>query len=272
MRLLFPGEPVGDFVRRPGFYKRLRYRLRLALWGLGAEGVEPEWHLLPLLVDPTRAAIDVGANYGAYAGALCRLTRRVHCFEPFPALAEQLRRRLPPWAIVHAAAASDHSGETTLMVPLKADGSLAVAGASIDPNNREIAAHNRVERIRCPVVRLDEAVSEPVGFIKIDVEGHELATLRGAERILREDRPVLLIESVRQLNASAPFDVADYLRARCYHGVFLWSGRLHALEAFRPDVHQPLLAGGSAASPFAWNFIFLPGPLTQNSGSAPAAS
>ncbi|MDW8445100.1 MAG: hypothetical protein RML45_13155 [Acetobacteraceae bacterium] len=39
MRLLFPGETLWDFLSRPGLYKRLRYRLRLALWEAGAGGV-----------------------------------------------------------------------------------------------------------------------------------------------------------------------------------------------------------------------------------------
>ena len=45
------------------------------------------------------------------------------------------------------------------------------------------------------VVALDGyALRRPVSFIKIDVEGAEPQALRGAARLLREDRPVILSE------------------------------------------------------------------------------
>lgn len=257
MRLLFPGETLGDFLSRPGLYKRLRYRLRLALWDVGVAGVEPEWRLLPVLVDRTRAAVDVGANYGAYAGALCRLATRVHCFEPIPQLAAMLRVRLPPQVTVYAAAASDHAGETTLVVPLRPDGTVASANASIERSNPDLANYPSLQKITCPVVRLDDVVQEPVGFIKIDVEGHEYSVLKGAERIIRECRPVFLIESTNFMNSDSPGRVIEFLKAHGYDALFLFDGRLHPLEAFAVDKHQRL-HDGRPVEPFVYNFIFLP--------------
>ena len=46
-----------------------------------------------------------------------------------------------------------------------------------------------------PVVALDRLdIQRPVRFIKMDVEGAEPQVVRGAERILREDRPIILSE------------------------------------------------------------------------------
>ena len=45
------------------------------------------------------------------------------------------------------------------------------------------------------MVALDAlALRRPVRFIKMDVEGAEPQVVRGAERLLREDRPVILSE------------------------------------------------------------------------------
>lgn len=44
-------------------------------------------------------------------------------------------------------------------------------------------------------VRLDDVVPPGVGLIKMDIEGGEPAALRGAKRILSEDRPALYIEA-----------------------------------------------------------------------------
>ena len=46
-----------------------------------------------------------------------------------------------------------------------------------------------------PVVALDMLdIRRPVRFIKMDVEGAEPQVIRGAERILKDDRPVILSE------------------------------------------------------------------------------
>jgi Methyltransferase FkbM domain len=53
------------------------------------------------------------------------------------------------------------------------------------------------DAVEIPVRTLD-SLREDLGFhpdlVKIDVEGYEIAVLRGASRTLREDRPVLFLE------------------------------------------------------------------------------
>jgi hypothetical protein len=42
---------------------------------------------------------------------------------------------------------------------------------------------------------LDESIADrPVAFMKIDAEGAEALVLRGAQRLLVEDRPILLVD------------------------------------------------------------------------------
>jgi hypothetical protein len=60
-----------------------------------------------------------------------------------------------------------------------------------------------VQSYQCRLERLDDAIGGPVGFIKIDIEAHELPVLEGAAEILNRDRPVLLIESEKRHHSEA---------------------------------------------------------------------
>ncbi len=48
-------------------------------------------------------------------------------------------------------------------------------------------------RISIQILALDDVVTEPVGFIKMDIEGAELSALQGAAGIITRDRPFLAI-------------------------------------------------------------------------------
>jgi len=57
------------------------------------------------------------------------------------------------------------------------------------------------------------------GVVKIDVEGHELEVLRGAPKLLREHRPVILLElhlDMLETRGIRPAEVVDILRAAGY--------------------------------------------------------
>ncbi|MCW8087317.1 FkbM family methyltransferase [Sabulicella glaciei] len=213
-------------------------QMRQARWG----NTEPEWRLLHELADPDRAAVDVGGNHGLYAGQLARLCPQVHCFEPQPALVAELQRKLPRNVTIHNMALSDTTGIATLRVPPGDDGR-----ASLHPANAV-----RGDTLLVPLRRLDDVVREPVGFMKIDVEGHEMAVLRGAEEIIRRDRPALLVEAEAMHEPSQPFELFRHLFDRGYAGWFLWQGERLSVEAFSPETHQREDRMGG----YAHNFMF----------------
>ena len=47
--------------------------------------------------------------------------------------------------------------------------------------------------VEIPMVRLDDDISEPVTFIKMDIEGSELEAMKGAELHIRKDKPKLAV-------------------------------------------------------------------------------
>ncbi len=222
---------------------------------------EAEYYLLDQLVDPRRAAIDVGGNEGIYAGRLAQLCPRVHCFEPIPWLASGLRARLPRSVMVHQMALSNREGQAELRIPFH-EGIEDQGYATLESANA-LHASTDIKIISCDLNRLDAMVAESVGFIKIDVEGHEMAVLEGATEILTKHRPVLLVESETRHNSAAPRNIFEFLADLGYDGEFMVGEQRNPVSAFRADWHQnveslavPVKDGGSIAPRYINNFIF----------------
>ena len=242
---------------------------RLTLLGRDAQAaffghrLEPEIRMLPFLVPRGRTAIDVGANVGVYTHALSKLAARVYAIEANPAMAAQLRRAYGGRATIVNAAASAEDGAATLRIPDVGDRGTGLA---------TIAAGNALggERFTSVTVdarRLSELVPahEDVGFVKIDVEGHELAVLEGARPLLARSRPNILLEAEERHRPGAVASVADMLAALNYTGFMLADGILAPLAAFDVSRHQTVSLQQSAAldrgvrpAGYVNNFIFVP--------------
>jgi FkbM family methyltransferase len=134
-------------------------------------------------VGPGMTIIDIGANIGEYSlflAALVGSTGRVIAVEPEPENFGRLRRALSHLACVELihAAASSRRGKLHLFLSEK----LNVDHHTYDDGEGRSC-------LQVEAIALDDYVQigTRVDFIKIDVQGAELAALKGAERILREN-------------------------------------------------------------------------------------
>lgn len=192
------------------FYHRAwRYRLR-------TERDELAFVLRSSLQGAT--VLDIGANRGIYSYWLHRQVGpqgQVIAFEPQPELCTELDKlkrafRLNRLTIVPTALSST-SGQAELIRPPGHWG-----GASLHHAQRE-----GMDVLPIAMTTLDAYFAQhprrPVGFIKCDIEGHELSCLRGGERLLQEDRPTLLLEC-----SDGHFEqVQSYLHGLGYRSYFL---------------------------------------------------
>lgn len=225
---------------------------------------EPELHELHRLVRPGTVAVDVGAHFGVYSVALARLVGkrgRVISIEPITEDAGMLRRamrtlRLPVTVVECAVSAA--AGEATLRVPLLGGAQkTALATLQLQAQADDLSG---IEERRVRVRTLDEilaGVTLPVGFIKIDVEGHELDVLAGAGETLRRHRPNLLVEINGDVSPEPVRGVISRIERLGYRGEFLEEGRFRRpAGTFDPLRHQapgahPLSRG------YVNNFLFL---------------
>lgn len=148
-----------------------------------------EMDAIPLRSDVVHV-IDVGANRGQFlTWAAARFpVAEFDCFEPFAGSRAKLEKVLPPGRTVrvHPVAVSESSGESTFHVTRDDDSSSLLSPTSLQSDTFSGAVEK--EAITVPVRTLDDevpAVRSP-SLLKLDIQGGELAALRGARRLLTE--------------------------------------------------------------------------------------
>ncbi len=222
---------------------------------------ELELRLMQAIVPRGRPFIDVGANVGVYSIVLEDVVgaANLYCCEPLPQLYQRLRRLLPK-AHVYNVALSDHSGSATISVPT-VHGRVLPTRATLERDVQELSVEvESTSELTVATLTLDDLCAQAnvrqLGAVKIDVEGHEQAVLRGAERTLAQHQPLLLVEIEQRHHRTPISTLLAEVEQRGYTGFFIdrpfW--RLRPLAEF--DLVQ-------AQGLFEWsayinNFLFVP--------------
>ncbi len=190
---------------------------------MGAEfGLRYEQAEVQVLADRLPAGgtlVDVGANVGLHSVQLAKLVDglRVLAFEPVGQTFTLLQRNIAKNGVAEQvtarrAAVSDRDGTLRLTTNFQ------YANFVVPEGSR--AAEDAVEEVDCRTLDgLLDGTTERVDAIKCDVEGAELAVLRGAEKTIDRFRPLLLLEvdarwAARYGNTGA--DVFAFLTGRGY--------------------------------------------------------
>jgi FkbM family methyltransferase len=122
---------------------------------------------------------------------LSKVYSTVIAFEPNTRVAAPLRNaKLKNVQVIHEGVSSAH-GQAILHIPVS-KGVILSGWASLEDQNA--ADSDSVIDLAVTINTLDSHAIDQVRFIKIDVEGHELEVLHGAEQTIRKYKPHLLIE------------------------------------------------------------------------------
>ena len=153
-----------------------------------------------------KITLDIGAHKGVITDSVRRHDpyRLLYMFEADPDKFRRLRNTFSG-ITTYPYALTDFDGEVEFFINTKRSGFSSLTASE---DARKVTVQARKLDSIMPEIKL-------VTSVKIDVEGHELAVLRGAEQLIKRCQPVIMFESGP--NDAEPhnqlydwFDVRDY--------------------------------------------------------------
>jgi FkbM family methyltransferase len=214
--------PVGTYASGIADFDLDLQRLDLAARAFALRGFF-EWRIstvAAVVLQPGDTVFEGGAHYGTETFYYCALVGSkgtVVSFEADSSLAARLRREAErqeaTQLVVTGAALGDKEG-TALFELAAADSNSGLGSLStgVDPHSG---------RVEVAVSTLDAAMAAHgrPRLVVMDIQGGELGALRGAERVLADARPVVVLEvesaSLHRLGGSAE-ELLDLLRGSGY--------------------------------------------------------
>lgn len=142
------------------------------------------------------SAVDVGANIGNHTVFFSKYYEKIFSFEPHPLIFKILCLNAEiNSSKIHCfnVGVSSENRQARFHTPHKTH----VSSSKI---LKESSVHND-DFLTIDLVSLDtvnELNKEKIGLLKIDVEGHELEVLNGAEKLITKNYPVILFEQKRK--------------------------------------------------------------------------
>jgi len=216
---------------------------RIFEWMMVRKPHDPDYPLLALLLrGDSGCVIDVGANYGQSSRFFAQNLRvsRLVAIEPVALSARRkmrLRRQISQIEIVEAMCGRSAAQFRPFWVPKIGPFALDQASSSDLPSLRARmrklfpiayrAITFRESQIR--TVTVDGLAENPM-FLKIDVEGSELACLEGSMLTLTQSKPVLLVEATENRTA-----IVQFLAGLGYE---LFIRERNSLLAYNPDLNS----------------------------------
>ena len=202
-----------------------------------------------LVLQKNKKYIDVGACRGEYIAMAQNFipSESIYAFEPIPFMYHHLVSTFPNVNIYNVAVSSQ-IGHGDFFVANNEE-----LSGLVEKNSKFLPTGTVFEKIAVSIVTLDEVIDNKndVGLIKIDVEGNELAVLKGAESLISQSRPAIYCEW--GTNGPENYNIAP-------ESLFAWCGE-HEYEILTIDGqaigNRDLFLDSFYNWPI-WNYLLIP--------------
>ena len=180
------------------------------------KSTEKEIRILNQLVDSNKASIDIGVYRGVYSYFLSDLTKYVYAFEANSLLHSKLISSFVKKTNVKIEnlAVSSSLGKTEIRIPIRNSDAdydyeqkYELGIATIHKANQlQNKPYETISSINKTTLD-DYKFHHDIGFIKIDVEGHELEIIRGGKNFLKNHKPTMLVEIEERHSGKNPKEI-----------------------------------------------------------------
>ena len=177
--------------------------------------------------------VSGGAFIGDFLPVLSRAAKRgafVHTFEPNPTGFAATTRTIAFNGLKNVKLSPVAVGREAAVLPLK----IAKAdGVPLGGMSRIVDAPIEGQTVDVQLVRIDDLVDEgrKVTIVQLDVEGHEWPALEGAQRVISDNHPLIILET---LVGQEPEEIAQSLREMCPAAGYQFMGMMERNAFYRP--------------------------------------
>ena len=227
MRIKFNKE-IEYFIKKNFFSEKFLLKKRLIR--SIKKNYDQEITLLNKVINKDLDSIDVGVYRGVYSYQMSKLSSHVHSFEPnpliYPYLEKNLKKIIKNMTLYNVAL-SDKSEIVDLKIPNRCEilnknnheERFKLGLATI--HNENLLGNNKYSLFKVRAEKLDNLIkNENIGFIKIDVEGHEKNVLLGAEKIIKKCKPNLLVEIEERHTNNKVQNIVNFINDLGYKSFF----------------------------------------------------
>ena len=231
-----------EFLFKKIFFSE-KYLLKKRLNRAIKKNYEEELLFLEKVVDKNLESVDVGVYRGVYTYQLSKISKHVHAFEPNPLLFPYLNKNLKKLAeniTLYESALSDSIVTTNLKIPKRFktlnkknyEEMYKLGAATIHDKN--LLSNEEFTSFKIRTQKMDDIlINNNIGFIKIDVEGHEENVLKGAAEIIKKNRPVLLVEVEEKHTRKSVKETINFINSLGYKAYFLSGSNLENISKLK---------------------------------------
>jgi FkbM family methyltransferase len=168
--------------------------------------------------------MDVGAHVGFYSLLISRAvgpSGKVYAFEPVPEIFACLKEHI-----------ALNNATNVIPIPIALSDEKGSAKMSVKGGGSSLFRRVSDEFVEVQVERLDDFVErekiERVDAIKLDVEGAELKVIRGADKTIRRDKPILMVEiqaATLQAAGTTPEELFENIISYGYNAFVIRHGK-----------------------------------------------
>ena len=202
---------------------------------------EKELSIISNFTDKNKEAVDVGVYRGVYTYKLSKEFKHVHAFEPNPLIYPFLEKNLTKIVknmTLKNLALSDSNGDVNLRIPSRSKSIFKtnyeeiykLGCATIHEGNKIDNKNN----FKVKKIKLDDLLEDKnISFIKIDVEGHEREVITGSKKIIKKNKPVLLVEIEERHNNFPILDTIEFIKNFGYNSYFVADGNVKDVKKLK---------------------------------------